>query len=62
MNQTWPIIHEIKSEPHKIDDGNLFCWGVDVVMSDWGNHYTRTLYFCSKSQASSIRLHEEYRG
>lgn len=61
MNQTWPIISKIVGQPYRIDDGDLLCFALDVVLDDWGVKERKTLYFVSKSQAEAQKVGQECR-
>ena len=61
MNQTWPILSKIKSEPYKLNDGNMLCYAVDVTLNDWGSKQDVVLHFCSLSQALALKAGEEIR-
>jgi len=60
-NQIWPTLAEIKTNPYKIDDGNLLCYGVDIVTDDCGCKKNKTLHFVSLKKALSLTIGQEIR-
>lgn len=57
----WPVLSEIVTPPYKIDDGNFLCWGVDIILDDYGSKKYSTLHFVSLKKAESLKIGQEIR-
>lgn len=60
MNILDAILVEI-GEPYHLDDGNYFCWAVDVTLNTWGHVKQKTLYYTNLTQAESLRKGDKIR-